>query len=991
MEQDRIKLLQEIVLNKEYNLIISSFSFEERKYIVKQIIDNNPIYVFDDFIYPNLHIPYFSNLFTSDEANYLVNNYDSLIELVIVTMNLEDSIKLSIINKISNTLILQNELELYSMLIASLKNDSLKVKYLNNKYISNEIVISTLSNDTLKEEYLSTISDDYERFIIISSLTSDEDIIKYLDTISNDIFKVNIIISLSNDSYKINYLNSHSLSRNIYLKIITSLSDNSKINYLNSDLTYEEKTNLILSIRSSEIKLSYIDYINDYDNLRKLYTSGGSKDIVRDKLFSLYASKYNIKLDRIYILYQIFGNNLIDYLDNKNIIRIFKFRDIDFTNILNFIEETKLSKDNINNSYNSLLQRKFGIDNSSDINIYNSILNDIYLSNNEELENKINSLVKGIKINRLLSNKIFTEYDIISIKNNLREYILELCNHIYSNNDVRVLSILRLLCNNYLSNKREEYQSNVNINEMLILPKRLNKNRVITKVLKELSISDIIKIINTNYNLFNEEKELLDNPYIVEECIKYKKDYLNYQEGTISKELLLNKHLKLFNNIMNKLYDNNLLDKYQDESLYEYYIPEINSIEVLSILSKVNTYSLINIDDKLIKVLKDYGLLSWGNIFDNLLKDTYLDYNEDTVVSLINNYASIKEKIGDSKDNLISYLELASTYLDDYNIARTILGNTNYNLIKTNPPSNRAKNIVGNARIYEALNYIIYMFNRRYISIPPFKRVFTVNNKDITVSVGNITDMDNLTCGEVTGSCARIGGNGADILDMSLRNENAFTILFKDKDMVIAKVFGFRNGNTIFLNELRKNNQINYSNEDIALCCKLAMDSLIDSTKNSKNPIDNVVISSSYVMENYLGNSVKLDISKVINGLGVTYTNILNNPILLSTNNKSISLGESNRELYPVLRNKPVVYDNGIKAVNAINRLNIINSILTNSNPVIYLEEDIKYAVIGDDFYIFIDKNNQVNTLILSTNNYDYAKQEVDSYIGDIVKKNKTR
>ena len=61
MEQGRIKLLQEIVLNKEYSLIISSFSFEERKYIVRVGIDNLHFIFFQDSLIFDFHIWWVTN------------------------------------------------------------------------------------------------------------------------------------------------------------------------------------------------------------------------------------------------------------------------------------------------------------------------------------------------------------------------------------------------------------------------------------------------------------------------------------------------------------------------------------------------------------------------------------------------------------------------------------------------------------------------------------------------------------------------------------------------------------------------------------------------------------------------------------------------------------------------------------------------------------------------------------------------------------------
>ena len=112
------------------------------------------------------------------------------------------------------------------------------------------------------------------------------------------------------------------------------------------------------------------------------------------------------------------------------------------------------------------------------------------------------------------------------------------------------------------------------------------------------------------------------------------------------------------------------------------------------------------------------------------------------------------------------------------------------------------------------------------------------------VVVGNFTHPSNLTHGERTGACMRIGGAGKSLFDFCLEDDNGFHIRFVNPKTgkFVSRVSGFRNGNTVFLNELRFSEDSEYTNKDVVEACKLIARELIEVSKESELPIDNVVV-----------------------------------------------------------------------------------------------------------------------------------------------------
>ena len=213
-----------------------------------------------------------------------------------------------------------------------------------------------------------------------------------------------------------------------------------------------------------------------------------------------------------------------------------------------------------------------------------------------------------------------------------------------------------------------------------------------------------------------------------------------------------------------------------------------------------------------------------------------------------------------------------------------LLGKDDFKLIKSNPTPNSAP-FTSKERLNEITTLIKDMYLRNKISIPPLNEKINISGKNINVLISNSVDMTNVTMGERTGSCMRIKGHAYSLFKFCLTDVNGFHIKFvNDNGKFVSRVSGFRNGNTVFLNQLRYSLDENYSNDDLISSLKIFSEKLIEETKNDIVPLDNVVISNGYAMESLSKEKINLGCSDIKKGLSSDfYSDIVRNGILLAT------------------------------------------------------------------------------------------------------------
>ena len=279
---------------------------------------------------------------------------------------------------------------------------------------------------------------------------------------------------------------------------------------------------------------------------------------------------------------------------------------------------------------------------------------------------------------------------------------------------------------------------------------------------------------------------------------------------------------------------------------------------ILDVLSSLN---IDRIDEKilsdetrfneLLSVIKKYAFLDWGDEFHDILAKADVDISASTIASLISNYDLVKEEIKD-KNSLMYLIDAAKLYDSEASIYSYIFTEEDDKLIQGNPGPNRS-HLKKAERIKLAVESIKKMQKKHHVPIPPLKKEYNCGNKKLEVCVEPSHSTRNMTVGERTQACARIGGAGSSLFNYCLLNENGFNIMFNNpkNGKFVSRVSGFRNGNTVFLNQLRFSVDPTYSSDDLVNSIKQFAKDLIAESKNSNLPIDNVFVTDGYVMANY--------------------------------------------------------------------------------------------------------------------------------------------
>ena len=440
-------------------------------------------------------------------------------------------------------------------------------------------------------------------------------------------------------------------------------------------------------------------------------------------------------------------------------------------------------------------------------------------------------------------------------------------------------------------------------------------------------------------------------------------------------------------NKMNSIHDCMKI-KYDDK-----YIWIDNSLTLVDILSNTDYQKLDNIlapenfekVNKIVSLINKYHVLGFGNNFDSLLnKIDFSDYNlimSTGISNLLDATTSFNtlEKNKSSSPNLLDILTIFNMYSKGK--LSILLGRENADLFLLDPAPN-ASPLTKEERIKKNPPYINLMYHRQEMTIPEVSiSVKTNNNKVINASFASFTDPINLTYGERTGACMRIGGSAEPLLNFCISNPSGFHIKFTDEeDNFISRVSGFRVGNTIFLNELKCSVLADYSDEDVVLACKTISKKIIALSLNSTFPIDNVVISNRFALSSFTPDTC-LSINLAKDGYeSPRYCDVNpNNCILLSSSSKSPEVFVPFKKnsfplpVYPTKRSI-VKYTTDSKDINeSIIRLNIINEILSgvplDDVSLNIPNNEYLCAYIGEDFYVAIDQNSNPITYIMPMSN----------------------
>lgn len=978
-------------------------AFRKKILKINNLFSNQEI---EQLVEDEMYKEYFLKYLSDDKLLSLINN-DEYEDNIIMSLS-SDTSKIMAFNKFK-------DMYFKSEVIASLDSDELKIKYakkVNKQY--RQKIYNSVKNKNLLENELSLTSSN--KGDIISSLSSDEKkeyyFKKYYRFLSKD-DKVKIISSISNEALVLQYLQlfddltkgeiiktKFNKTDEFIEKVLQMIKSNQVISDIVSNLEEElivkhiykvpdsNKIDIIKQMQNSKFKFDSLCFINDKNLLFSFIEHCEEFPDYSEEyeyIISLYATKYNLNREHLLVLVNTMSLSILKVIKNPNIIKLINATPEEFSVVMSFFEQDqlKMSDSALNDFLNSVLQREFRIKQADIILTYPTILSAIENNNRQVLEDKLKMIATVTDVDSILNKygwDIKQFIDLLLVK------------------DSTAMGCMHDISTKFIMLKRSSYiTENIAENYKYVTKQKYNKNSIIKCAIDKFPIELLLSLfpdMTLDDKLIdkftNEEIALLKNRDLIYSIIIYRKNPNIYNQ--IPSDIKLNMHT--FNNVLGKILSSSSFKqffKHQDVSL-EYESYNANSEYLISILmnldiDKMRVGILKNPEllNNLKKIWNQYRIGSWNNGHLEVLFKAGLMGGPEIIANFIQYFALsyeflqgkvYNEKV--SKISLTSILDLSASYSTESKRYSMILGKENFRYIASNPSPN-ASTMLKEDRIQTSIGLIKNIRNRKYVTIPPLDKNYNLkNNKKINAVVGNFSNPINLTYGERTGSCMRIGGPGQSLFDFCLNDKNGFHIRFSDpvSNEFVSRVSGFRNGNTVFLNQLRFSEHFNYSNDDIVEACKLVAEELINLSLNSKYPIDNVVISPDYAMKDSKMSAQNLNISDPQAGMDHCYIDVDENSILLASSDINgnlvpIKLGNKKVPEYKVQRERCTILYNQ-DGCEYVAHLKAVDQLLNGKN-IEDIEFELKDSYVvcyaGEDWCVTVDKNSKIETYVMDKSN----------------------
>lgn len=789
-------------------------------------------------------------------------------------------------------------------------------------------------------------------------------------------------------------------------------------------LIFQNQTLLNFYLQSNEYIIEkVIDRINHEESLEYLYNEENYNLIKQ-----YYAKKYSLNINHLDLMCTKFGPRIIRYFDVKNIHQLVNLSDFEFQMFMELFPNTKISLDDISNIYDSVMQYKFSKENVKVVNIFADIMH--------SLEDNDNIYIQRLEdLYTVLDDKFYSKFEgtyphlINEFKSNPKQFLLTIVSNIQNKTSQRdnCIDILHFITNYYIATQREMYRTKCNMGNDLNLPYDLEENA--------LEKGLILICLNSSRERTLIREELTKKGLsleLAERCILYylsKKDKsskLNDVEVRLLNENRIMFSLEETKEIKQHLRELSLICKeyvkttpYRDSYIYNldsqclveriYRVSE-DIPDIYQLLSGINVNALRHTlgnpkaYQSLLQTMHKYKMHLIPKDFYQLLESQYIDIdgNYSNLGSFISYYAKIYET---EKARLDSQGKLSNTvmlkpvnifvygevYSSVSSVYSQVLTSKDARLIKANPGPNAAvRKNSGNTRLNEAVERTIDNFMRMKVTIPGFAENVTLSDgKEMYVVAGNFTNPSNITHGERTGACMRIGGVGETLFQFCLENENGFHIRFENPitGEYISRVSGFRNGNTVFLNELRDScNSNDYSNADVVEACRKAAELLIERSKDSTCPIENIVVHTAYALAYGQYERTDLGVQNIKVGLPTFYSDVSNSAHVLATTAEDktfvpVNFAKTQVPIYLPAREKAKESTELKEIVDMINRVTGVKHLLAGQpletiEPVINDSQFI-YGIASQDWYIYIDNNFEVHEDIITIDSRAQAELDI--------------
>lgn len=704
-------------------------------------------------------------------------------------------------------------------------------------------------------------------------------------------------------------------------------------------------------------------------------------------IIDMYVKKHN--LDRIHLREFIkrFNYNALRFMNSKSVRMVINLSDEDFVKFMNIFNQGTLLDNNIINSIcNSFLQREFRLLNKDDYTIFTQF--ELLLQNKDE--------ETSIKLSELL----VSVGKVVDIDSYLKKNSITFDQFIYNlmNDDKVSIDLLHDMTQEYIMRKREEFVKSKleTVFDEIGVEKKVEKSiykKKLIEISSEFDIRYLFQSVPEKY-LTEEEKALIDDRKLMDRLINFKKTHTPLEDPSEKK------YLKVFESIFNKAYEYKYDPKKfegMEDLTYSYYPVEPSIEWLLGVIVECNVSQVVDkvIKDKelyakLIAFIQKYKMLGWDRTFNVFGQRAEVEFIEGTMASIISNFYTISA-IAEEKDaNLTQFLDYANMYDSMSKTYSYILGRDNYRAIAANEGKNKA-DMSKAERLGRVPSLIKGMYAREEITTPPIDKDYeTFDGKKMNIVMGNSTNMINLSYGERTNSCLRIGGAFNNLFEFCIQDKNGFHVRFTDPvtGEFISRVSGVRNGNTIFFNELRDSENPNYNNEQIIEVLNKLSTELIEMTQDEECPIDNVVITYDYAMRDYEQRAIPTELKEYPNAF---YGKRFNIPfdgkfVLLQSTDPNGGLvpykfGADLARTYETQRDKVVTLSNPELAYEKVVQLHLIDSVLKGyeiDELTINIPTSIVLCIAGEDWCVYKDNEGNIHQFIVEMSKHkDRALEEM--------------
>ena len=855
---------------------------------------------------------------------------------------------------------------------------------------------------------------------------------------SMDIDDINIKCSLNFNN------NEYELVEKYLIEKINSIdADKLFISAFESNLFLGSNIIKCMLDKSPKFVEKYISYIihNDLSpNLFKL-----------DNFINSIEQVYSIPKENIIELSKLYGNNVIKLLETPSILELLRK---DIGTIKKFVEIFKKRNLDVTTlmAINSSLQQTiYTKTNPEDIDLYTNMMAAIQRGITEDEISLFISIL--CKKNTYMGKEMnFEDSELDELyKTNKQRFLRVLIEKIKQNQNIYG-PVLNQITSNYIKERRSEVENSLDIYKDTNIGFRYKKiqqlHNAIFEYLLEKEPNKILSFLS-KIGITDLDKNTLV-------LLRYK-DPKMFDENDL---LLIKKNIPVLKKKLTPLFEtispNKIDSKFLERVEKEPDIPErIISQDDNSKINFEIFYKIIedeNVYNALIQTLNKLKFLDWGEIFNKTIDNLSIGESNPNEYNFINAFYTIyhlemkeqqkqreeiiKEEIklmkaaGKTDDEIKKYiaykeneplkitfsaykiLKYSVMFSSMSNCYKVIFGLEDYDLIKRNPGPNSAYKGTQQQRLDYNVNLYLEMMEKDEVTIPSFIKVHEYEDKEkrpLQVIVGCKADSRNLTHGERTGACMRAYGHANDLFEFTNTDPRGFHITFVDPvtGEYISRVSGFRNGNTVCFNQLRCSvNQELYTDKDIVEACMDIAQELIELSKDSEMPIENVICSPTYALEYAETQTIRGDY--IGDGVYSGYKDVSNNAVVMATigengQNVPVKANGTNQPKYKCCRLPARIYkkeeiNEDIKIL--IQRVNAIKDCLEHKELKDYymsidFDEDIltsrfEYAIIGQDYYVALQTNGTIISNCIfekeeALNEYNNAIEMVEQYKKDII------